>query len=76
MWPQKTVTKHVRAEFFIKLAKNWVFYKIDLVFYKYDYILITINRDPCTKANPLRNFLEEEGFDQLVTMPTHIKGGS
>ena len=29
-----------------------------------------------TKANPLRNFLEEEGFDQLVTMPTHIKGGS
>ena len=29
-----------------------------------------------TKPNPLRNFLEEEGFRQLVTLPTHIKGGS
>ena len=28
-----------------------------------------------TKANPLRNFLEEEGFRQLVTLPTHIQGG-
>ena len=29
-----------------------------------------------TKANPLRNFLEEEGFRQLVTLPTHIQGGT
>ena len=29
-----------------------------------------------TTPNPLRNFLEEEGFRQLVTLPTHIKGGS
>ena len=29
-----------------------------------------------TKANSLRNFLEEEGFRQLVTLPTHIQGGS
>jgi exonuclease III len=29
-----------------------------------------------TKANPLRNFLEGAGFKQLVTLPTHIKGGS
>ena len=28
-----------------------------------------------TKANPLRNFLEDEGFRQLVTLPTHIQGG-
>ena len=29
-----------------------------------------------TKANSLRNFLEEEGFRQLVTLPTHIQGGN
>ena len=29
-----------------------------------------------TKANPLRNFLEEEGFCQLVTLPTHTQGGN
>ena len=29
-----------------------------------------------TIANPLRNFLEGAGFRQLVTLPTHIKGGS
>ena len=29
-----------------------------------------------TKANSLRNFLAEEGFRQLVTLPTHIQGGS
>ena len=26
--------------------------------------------------NPLRNYLEGEGFQQLVTLPTHIQGGS
>jgi exonuclease III len=29
-----------------------------------------------TMANPLRNFLEGAGFKQLVTLPTHIQGGS
>ena len=29
-----------------------------------------------TSPNPLRNFLEGEGFRQLVTLPTHIGGGS
>ena len=29
-----------------------------------------------TKPNPLRNFLEGAGFQQLVTLPTHVKGGS
>ena len=28
-----------------------------------------------TKGNALCNFLEGEGFHQLVTLPTHIKGG-
>ena len=28
-----------------------------------------------TKANSLRNFLEEEGFQQLVALPTHVQGG-
>ena len=26
--------------------------------------------------NPLRNYLEGEGFQQLVTLPTHVQGGS
>ena len=48
--------------------------------------LIDPERDPAliigdfnvcaTKPNPLRNFLEGEGFRQLVTLPTHIGGGS
>ena len=29
-----------------------------------------------SQPNPLRNFLEGEGFHQLVTLPTHIQGGS
>ena len=29
-----------------------------------------------TKSNPLRNYLEGVGFQQLVTLPTHIHGGS
>ena len=29
-----------------------------------------------TKSNPLRNFLEGAGFQQLVTLPTHVEGGS
>ena len=29
-----------------------------------------------TKTNALRNFLEREGFRQLVTLPTHVQGGN
>ena len=29
-----------------------------------------------TKSNPLRSYLEGVGFQQLVTLPTHIHGGS
>ena len=29
-----------------------------------------------TKANPLSNYLQREGFHQLVTLPTHIQGGN
>ena len=29
-----------------------------------------------TKTNALGNYLEGEGFHQLVTLPTHIKGGN
>ena len=29
-----------------------------------------------TKANPISNFLQGEGFHQLVTLPTHIQGGN
>ena len=29
-----------------------------------------------SQPNPLRNFLEGEGFHQLVTLPTHVQGGS
>ena len=29
-----------------------------------------------TKANSLSNYLEGEGFHQLVTLPTHIQGGN
>ena len=29
-----------------------------------------------TKANPISNYLQGEGFHQLVTLPTHIQGGN
>ena len=29
-----------------------------------------------SKTNQLSNYLEGEGFHQLVTLPTHIKGGN
>ena len=42
-----------------------------------DATLIIGDMNVCaTKPNPLRNFLEGEGFHQLVTLPTHNKGGS
>ena len=57
MW---SVTKHVRAEFFIKLAKNWVFYKIDLVFYKYDYILIETPGQIFFRRDMFKKYMEED----------------
>ena len=28
------------------------------------------------KSNPLRNYLEGEGFHQLIALPTHVQGGN
>ena len=40
-------------------------------------ILIIGDVNVCaTKANPIGNYLQREGFHQLVTLPTHIQGGN
>ena len=48
----------------------------DLLDHETDTLMIGDVNVCASHPNPLRNFLEGEGFDQLVTLPTHIQGGS